>query len=132
MGNTVLLVDDDEIFHFYVRTLFAKHPSVKLLEAYDGKEALDLLATMRIPPRIIFLDLNMPVMNGIDFLESWTRQYGRAKTKVVVVTSSDLQSDKDATSRFPAVKDYVVKPDVGNSLKNHIVDKFPEEGAGGV
>src|SRR5262249_55047109 len=67
----ILLVDDDEIDVMTVRRAFAKaNITNQLFVATDGVEALELLRSQGIPAlrRLVLLDLNMPRMNGIEFL----------------------------------------------------------------
>ena len=70
--NTILLVEDDELDIISVqRTLKKLDTDYELLTAYNGKEALSMLqaAGPDLLPDVILLDLNMPKMNGIEFLK---------------------------------------------------------------
>ena len=71
--NTILLVEDDELDVIsFERTLKKLDIEYDLYVAHNGKEALNLLTdvTKPIHPEVILLDLNMPKMNGIEFLKA--------------------------------------------------------------
>ena len=117
----VLIIDDDEGFQFYLAQLFKKkYPSVDLMQAYDGKEATELLATCSQLPGLIFLDINMPVMNGIEFLEHRQAQFKANEVKIVVITSSHSDRDKELMRKFSYVDDFIVKPVFERAIKKHI------------
>lgn len=120
MTDTILIVDDDEAFQFYMKSLFKKHPNSKILKAYDGQQALDLISAMAEPPSIIFLDLNMPVMDGHEFLEVWAEKYNFPSTRIVIVSSSDAEQDREKTQQYDCVKDYVVKPEIDEKIDQHM------------
>ena len=72
----VLLVDDEEIFIFIMsQTLKTIVSDLEILTAQHGKQAIQLLENLidknLNTPSIIFLDINMPVMNGFDFLKAY-------------------------------------------------------------
>jgi CheY-like chemotaxis protein len=68
----------------------------------------------QFPPSLILLDINMPAMNGFEFLEAYqsllTTQKIYPSPTVIMFTSSEEENDKEKAMRFPFVKDYLVKP----------------------
>ena len=65
----VLVVDDSDADQFLSKLMIRRFdPSIQVLQAYDGREALAVLDAMEEPPDAVFLDINMPVMNGHEFL----------------------------------------------------------------
>ncbi len=108
----ILLVEDDEVDVMNVRRAFHKnHIANPLFVARDGVEALDQLRGGEIPRdrRIVLLDLNMPRMNGIEFLRALRRDPQLASTPVVVLTTSNDERDKvDAYDLN--VAGYLLKP----------------------
>lgn len=109
---TVMVVDDSEADHFICNhTLKKYNPDIKVIAAYDGQEALDILQETDDHPQVIFLDINMPRMNGHEFLEKYSEIFGEKNCSVVVMlTSSDQQNDKDKSMAHKAVVEYFTKP----------------------
>lgn len=127
--NKVLLVDDDEVSNFInTQVLHDIHLADDIMVAMNGREALDMLnqcaAKHKSPsasccPDLIFLDLNMPVMNGLEFLQAC--EYCRKKKiSIVVLTSSSNQKDIDAVHQFPQVKYYLNKPLTADKVEQAI------------
>jgi CheY-like chemotaxis protein len=86
---------------------------VKCIEAFDGQEALDILQLESKHPDIIFLDINMPRMNGYEFLEAYNNKYAATHNNtsvIIIVTSSLLKSDKEKCEQYNFVKGFVDKP----------------------
>ncbi|MEX0967327.1 MAG: response regulator [Bacteroidia bacterium] len=118
--DNVLLIDDNEIDNFINERIittsdFADHVVVES----SGNSALDYLKRTlekeQDLPRIIFLDLNMPVMDGFGFLDEYDKlfqKYPRMKdeTKVIVLSSSISPADLDRASKSPYVYKYLNKP----------------------
>ena len=69
------MIDDDyEDQEFFSDTLFSIDPSIECITPYDGGQALQMLMGVSDPlPDLIFVDLNMPVMNGFEFLKAVKR-----------------------------------------------------------
>lgn len=108
----ILLVEDDEVDVMNVRRAFEKsHISNPLFVAGNGVEALQMLRAGEVPSerRLILLDLNMPRMNGIEFLRELRNDPELAKTPVVVLTTSNDDRDKVAAYNLN-VAGYLVKP----------------------
>ncbi len=108
----ILLVEDDEVDVMNVRRAFEKaHVSNPLYVAGNGLEALDMLRGTSIPQerRLVLLDLNMPKMNGIEFLEALRADPALSSTPVVVLTTSNDDQDKIDAYNFN-VAGYLLKP----------------------
>lgn len=110
--QTILVIDDDECFHFLCEVAFKKSgENVTLLQAFDGVEALELLrdptTTM---PDVILLDINMPRMNGHEFLAAYAEIHPGVIPIVAMLTSSDQQRDRQDALKYDFVKDYLLKP----------------------
>lgn len=105
----VLLVDDDaddrEIFTW---TLNSIYPSAVIDTAIDGENALEKLKQWVYRPDIIFLDLNMPKMNGFDFLQHIRRVDKWRELPVIVYSTSSNPRDM-ARSWEAGATDYIVK-----------------------
>ncbi|MEP6596858.1 MAG: response regulator [Ginsengibacter sp.] len=113
----VLVVDDDAIYQFTAKkTLEATGYINKIFVCSNGEEAYrllksNLLNTQEIPD-VIFLDINMPVMNGWDFLRAYEGlQINSIKNvRIFLVSSSVNEIDLKYSREFPTVQDYIVKP----------------------
>lgn len=108
----ILLVEDDEIDVMNVKRAFDKnHITNPVFVASNGLQALEKLRSGEFPQgrRIILLDLNMPKMNGIEFLRELRNDPALAATPVVVLTTSN--NDRDKIDAFNLnVAGYLVKP----------------------
>lgn len=112
----ILLVEDDDVDAMSVKRAFKKtNISNPLFHAGNGLEALDMLRGSNgvekiIPkPRIILLDLNMPRMNGIEFLRELRADPELHDISVVVLTTSNEERDKVAAYNLN-VAGYILKP----------------------
>lgn len=108
----IFLVEDDEVDVMNVKRAFDKnHITNPIFVAGDGVEALAKLRSGEIPMgrRIVLLDLNMPRMNGIEFLRELRKDPELASTPVVVLTTSN--NDRDKVEAYDLnVAGYLVKP----------------------
>lgn len=108
----ILLVEDDEIDVMNVKRAFKNnHIANPLFIAEDGVAALEMLRNGALPPgrRIILLDLNMPRMNGIEFLRELRKDPALAPIPVVILTTSNDDRDKIDAYNLN-VAGYLVKP----------------------
>ena len=108
----ILLVDDDEVDVMTVKRAFAKaNITNPMFVATNGIEALELLRSTSMPQRrrIILLDLNMPRMNGIEFLRELRGDPALALTTVIVLTTSNEDRDRVEAYRLN-VAGYLLKP----------------------
>lgn len=122
---TLLIVEDDEVdlmgIHRALKDLKIKNPTIR---AKDGLEALDILQGNNgheklAKPYIVLLDLNMPRMNGVQFLEAIRQDEELKRSVVFVLTTSD--SDKDITKAYTHnVAGYIVKSDAKDSFREAV------------
>ena len=107
----ILLVEDDEVDVMNVKRAFTKN-NIKneLFVAGNGVEALEMLRSDTVPlPRIIILDINMPKMNGIEFLKVLREDENLKNISVFVMTTSNEDSDKINAYNLN-VAGYILKP----------------------
>ena len=119
----ILMIEDDMVDVLSIRRAFAAHHFTHpLFVVSDGKQALSFLNNegaymdpSRAPrPGIILLDLNLPVMGGIEFLRVVKGDPKLRNIPVIVFTSSNQESDVEATYAL-SVAGYIMKqPDFGN------------------
>ncbi len=115
---TLLLVEDDDVAAMSVERSFDKQCIANtIIRAKDGREALDLLLANKVPePYIILLDLNMPRMNGIEFLVAVRESEKLRKAVVFVLTTSN--TDKDIVSAYEQyIAGYFVKNETGKGFQ---------------
>jgi len=108
----ILLVEDDDVDVMNVRRAFQRaHVSNPLHVAANGLEALDLLrgGTIPLDRRLVLLDLNMPRMNGIEFLRAIRADDELRSLPVVVLTTSNDERDKVDAYNLN-VAGYLLKP----------------------
>ncbi len=108
----ILLVEDDEVDVLNVHRAFKKNNIANpLFVAANGAEALEQLRGGRIPRdrRIVLLDLNMPKMNGIEFLRALRSDPELHLTPVVVLTTSNDERDRIEAYNLN-VAGYLLKP----------------------
>jgi CheY-like chemotaxis protein len=110
--TNILLVDDDDLDVMNVRRAFEKAQiRDPLFHAGDGLLALEALRSAAVPRerRLVLLDLNMPRMNGIEFLRELRADPDLHTTSVVVLTTSDQERDRLEAYKLH-VAGYLVKP----------------------
>ena len=108
----ILLVEDDQVDVMNVKRAFDKNRiGNPLYVAEDGIRALEILRSTEMPRdrRIVLLDLNMPRMNGIEFLKALREDPALHMTPVVVLTTSDDERDK-INAYDLNVAGYLLKP----------------------
>ena len=108
----ILLVEDDQVDVMNVRRAFEKNRITNpLYVAEDGIEGLEMLRSGKVPRdrRIVLLDLNMPRMNGIEFLRELRADPRLLNTPVVVLTTSNDDRDKIDAYNLN-IAGYLVKP----------------------
>jgi CheY-like chemotaxis protein len=108
----ILLVEDDQVDVLTVQRAFQRNNITNpVWVASNGLEALALLRSGEVPAerRLILLDLNMPRMNGIEFLRELRADPQLAKSSVVVLTTSNQEQDRIAAYDLN-VAGYLLKP----------------------
>ncbi len=88
----ILLIDDDLISIKLIKAMLANHKDIvdKILEASNGKEALDILESNE-DINLILLDIIMPIMNGREFLKVFRSQKRYSNIPVIILTTDDSQ-----------------------------------------
>lgn len=106
-----MLIDDDEDDRdIFLTVIQESHPSIRCEIAINGQDALNKLARLPVLPQIIFLDLNMPLMNGSQFLIEVGKKNPLSKIPIVILSTS---SDKGTQSEMKALGaiQFITKPD---------------------
>lgn len=117
----ILLIEDDSDDQlFFTMALEETFPEMSCKTVKNGIEGMSALES-GVDPSIIFLDLNMPVMNGYEFLENYTKV--NCTAPVVVLTTSSDPGDIDKTSMLGA-KGFMTKPVDFESFKRALLQVF--------
>ena len=113
----IALVDDDKVFQLTAsRTIKAANLTDRILQFEDGEEALSFLrenaANVETLPDYIFLDINMPFVDGWMFLDDYADLKNNLKKeiRIYMVSSSIDPRDIDRAKRNENVREYVIKP----------------------
>ena len=131
--KSVLLIDDDEITNFYNQHIIEKmgiasHVHFEL----HGKAALSYLTDKTKysadyqRPDLILLDINMPVMNGFEFLDEYEKlpEEDLGGLLIVMLTTSMLAVDRDRAKKYGCLSDFYTKPLNPDQLKDIFTKYF--------
>lgn len=129
----ILLVDDDLPTNFINERVLRKIDCTeKIMAVQGGFEALEYLKSTdkekHPQPDLIFLDINMPGMNGWEFLESYNHLEEAQKSKAIVVmlTTSLNPDERDKANEIPQISAFLNKPLFVDGVKKILQEKFPE------
>jgi len=135
MINKVLCIDDDSISLTISRLLLKRTGFAnEIFTAIDGSDALIFLETLfsensnpqEVAPNLILLDINMPVINGWDFLDAYIAQYAEKlpNTKVVILSSTIDPEDLLHAKEYAVVAQFISKPLSVENLAELKEDEF--------
>jgi CheY-like chemotaxis protein len=128
--KNIMLVDDDKIFNFLSeKTISSLGLANEIHFALNGKQALGLLEEYKKgnvqKPDIIFLDLNMPIMNGYEFIEAFAMMDLPEKSSItIVVLTSSADPNDLARAKELGIKYYFNKPLTKDEIKRMIGQEF--------
>ena len=112
-----IIIDDDSINNFLVKSILKQLSSNSDVEAFtDPEVALEHLLNLEIDDYtdlVIFLDLNMPILNGWDVLDKLTACFGEklpSNAELYIASSSDIQEDISRSKIYQLVTGYLTKP----------------------
>ncbi len=128
--NSILLIDDDIDDNYYHQIIIEEMDIVNKIDtAMNGIEALDYLKKEnQTPPDLIFLDLNMPKMNGWEFLNEYKQlsEVQKAKVLIVILTTSANPDDIKRAKDIHEVMGFETKPLSKELLTKILQEKFPD------
>lgn len=127
---TIAIIDDDDIYRYTISRTIEKLGIAKKIAAYtSGQDALnamlDYIEKPESLPDIILLDVNMPNMDGFEFMKEYMRFPSEIKNRITVfmISSSINPVDIDRAKNNPEISDYIVKP-IGASKLEGIISSI--------
>lgn len=134
MINKLLLIDDDELTSFLLKKLVKGVGGVReFVLKENGLEAIEYLADLRLNgeafPQLILLDIDMPVMNGYEFVELFEKLYWQKDLdlKLIMITSSKRQLDFKKCLSFKSVSDCIYKPLTREKMENILEEVYLQQ-----
>jgi CheY-like chemotaxis protein len=118
LKNNVFVVDDDKIFHFIIRKMLDRRGiDVNIMFFENGQDAItelrEKVACSKAVPDLILLDINMPILDGWQFLEEYQQMKDQLEQQpdIYLISSSDSPVDTGKAKEFShIIKDYLLKP----------------------
>jgi two-component system chemotaxis response regulator CheY len=107
MLKKILVVDDSDLIHQMYRLVMARYKS-EIVDAMNGKEALDILATQQ-DFQLILLDVNMPTMNGLQFMEKAGVRGIPKRIPIIIISTEGTEQDTIRGMQLGA-RGYLKKP----------------------
>ncbi|KJD35557.1 transcriptional regulator [Tamlana sedimentorum] len=130
----ICIVDDDEIYQFTtLQTLKKLNLEKNIMAFYDGEEACNFLlkhlGDINKLPDVIFLDINMPIMDGFQFMAEYVKIKPKVGKKIIIfmVSSSVDPADIERAKDISDISDYIIKPIKRGEL-HAIFEKLQREG----
>ncbi|CAM1366402.1 Response regulator receiver [Tenacibaculum sediminilitoris] len=128
--NLILLIDDDAATNFFHKLILEKENCCENIVCKEnGEDALEYLSTKtdnEYPaPELIFLDINMPRMNGWEFLKAYEEleAYKKAKKVIIMLTTSLNPTDKEKAKEIVSINDFMSKPLTSKKIQS-ILNSF--------
>jgi CheY-like chemotaxis protein len=126
------IVDDDDLFQFVMRQHFERLGMVETIHKFsDGEQALTYIkSNLQQPdllPELILLDVNMPYMDGWQFMREFVKLDIPAdkKIKIYILSSSTHESDLQKAKEFPVLAGYLVKPLSKQTIQQLLSELLP-------
>ena len=112
-----MLIDDDEIFTYIIKKIIEESEISEQITIFNnGRDAINYLTEVAeeetLLPKVIFLDLNMPLLDGWGFLDEYIRLKPKMckKINLYVITSSVSTYDHEKSKEYSDITDFIVKP----------------------
>src|SRR6187402_2637508 len=111
----LLVIDDDDINIFIIKKIVEKTGfDIQMIARNNGQQAIDYLneniAQQKPLPKLVLIDINMPVMNGWEFIEAYEALGIEQQVDMYILSSSVYENDIEKTKSYKAVKGFISKP----------------------
>ncbi|MBC6999721.1 response regulator [Cytophaga sp. FL35] len=130
----VCIIDDDDIYQYTMSAALESINSVNRIQVFlDGAEAMDFfldnISNTEELPDVIFLDINMPIMDGFEFMEEYVKIKPKVGKQITIymVSSSMDPKDIERSRKISEISDYIVKPIRETQLRT-IIERLKENG----
>lgn len=119
LNHSILLVDDDEISNYItLNTIRSNCRTVTVDSVINGEKAVEYLENKSDQlPEVILLDINMPIMNGFEFLDWYEASIYFGRIKICMLTTSVRAEDKRRAFQYMDVTHYIEKPIIKVQMK---------------
>jgi CheY-like chemotaxis protein len=128
--KSIVLIDDDEPTNYLHKLILKKIDCVEHIEVFQtGKDAINYLSKLKdhnsevIRPDIIFLDINMPKMNGWEFIEQFRKIKREENITVIMLTTSLNPDDELLSEKIPEIKTFINKP-LTRAMMEEIIKEY--------
>jgi CheY-like chemotaxis protein len=111
----LLVIDDDDINIFIIKKIVEKTGyNINMVAKTNGQLAIDhlntLLAENKAFPQLVLIDINMPVLNGWEFLEAYDKLEIEQRVDMYMLSSSVYENDIEKAKTYKTVKGFISKP----------------------
>jgi CheY-like chemotaxis protein len=111
----LLVIDDDEINIFIIKKIVEKTGfDIEMTTKSNGQQGIDFLkhniTNLKPLPHLILIDINMPIMNGWEFVETYCTLGIDQKVDLYILSSSVYENDIEKTKSYPWLKGFISKP----------------------
>ena len=128
--NNAWIIDDDKILTYVLQRIMGSVDSFENIEIFqNGKEAINQLSAVKKDPDslpdIILLDLNMPIMDGWQFLDEFEKLEVDKKITLYIVSSSIDAHDHKKAKNYKTVADFLIKP-IGKKQIEQMIETYQQ------
>ena len=111
LPELIILVDDDDTSNFITELLIKSiDEETKVHTLSNGKEAMEYFSGGSELPKLVFIDINMPLVNGFEFLDYYSSKKWNDNTKFAIYSSSTRLEDFEKSKKYNHIVDYIEKP----------------------
>jgi len=130
MSLSIMIVDNDQVNSFVLKNIITRnYGDAEITMFPDGADAIEHLAKLaglkEDFPDVILLDIYMPVMNGFEFLEQYSKLYSHKPTNVFAMSNSLSKEDQQQANEYAVVKGFITKPLIYNNIQ-FIIETYVE------
>lgn len=130
MGLSIMIVDNDQVNSFVLKNIITRNYSEAQISLYpDGTDALNYLRQCSEEgkdfPDVILLDIYMPIMNGFEFMEKYSKEFNHKSTNIFAMSNSLSKEDQQQANEFDVVKGFITKPLIYNNIQ-FIIETYVE------